>query len=367
MNTPPPELQPEPVAGEGGALSHARALIANPPSDGRVWFHVDALRQLIDEASAPATCAAKDARYTAGRETTAQLFAAAELDSDIASVFADGTSWDDADRALIAIKGRQNVLRVRDLLASRGMLTVGKPVVDAARTAPQAQREDAADAFLAEVAAELKRARAKFPGDRIMTIALAEEFGELCKAVLDESAENVRKEAVQTAVMACRVAIDGDGSVRDWRAQKGLDQIGDDTRVAPEVKAEPVGTVRDLLREGLDLAINGDADQDATWSSWMRDVRIALAAPASNDVLALVAAWMAVVREIGLAANCLYSTFPDANDHIVRAVKRLAEDAARWRTVIASLLQLHIEDEHGRALHQDALTAWVDAARKAQD
>lgn len=31
--------------------------------------------------------------------------------------------------------------------------------------------------FLAEVRAELQQARAKFPGDRIMTIALAEEFG----------------------------------------------------------------------------------------------------------------------------------------------------------------------------------------------
>lgn len=85
---------------------------------------------------------------------------------------------------------------------------------------------DPTDLFMEEVRAELKRARAKFPGDRIMTIALAEEFGELCKAVLDEDAAAVRKEAVQTAVMAARVAIDGDGSVREWRAAKGLDAIG---------------------------------------------------------------------------------------------------------------------------------------------
>lgn len=85
---------------------------------------------------------------------------------------------------------------------------------------------DPVDAFLAEVRAELTRARTKFPGDRIVTIALAEEFGELCKAILDEPAENVRKEAVQTAVMAARVVLDGDGSVREWRAAKGLDQIG---------------------------------------------------------------------------------------------------------------------------------------------
>ena len=85
---------------------------------------------------------------------------------------------------------------------------------------------DPVDEFLSEVRAELVRARTKFPGDRIMTVALAEEFGELCKAVLDEPTANVRKEAVQTAVMAARVVLDGDGSVREWRAAKGLDPIG---------------------------------------------------------------------------------------------------------------------------------------------
>lgn len=84
---------------------------------------------------------------------------------------------------------------------------------------------DDVETFLNEVRAELVRARSKFPGDRIMTIALAEAFGELCKAVLDEPAANVRKEAVQTAVMAARVVLDGDGSVTAWRAERGLDPL----------------------------------------------------------------------------------------------------------------------------------------------
>lgn len=96
-------------------------------------------------------------------------------------------------------------------------------------TAPVAQAQhsvpDDVETFLGEVRAELLRARSKFPGDRIMTIALAEEFGELCKAVLDEPAANVRKEAVQTAVMAARVVLDGDGSVTAWRAERGLDPL----------------------------------------------------------------------------------------------------------------------------------------------
>lgn len=85
-----------------------------------------------------------------------------------------------------------------------------------------ALQADTVEDFLDQVRAELTRARALFPGDRIMTLAMAEEFGELVKAVLDEPAANVRKEAVQTAAMAARVVLDGDVSVNDWRAAKGL-------------------------------------------------------------------------------------------------------------------------------------------------
>lgn len=82
------------------------------------------------------------------------------------------------------------------------------------------------DAFLAAVRAGLIRARSKFPGRKLMTVALAEEFGELCKAVLDEPSENIYREAVQTAVMAARVALDGDASTDAWRLTKGLDTTG---------------------------------------------------------------------------------------------------------------------------------------------
>ncbi|WP_345815333.1 Lar family restriction alleviation protein [Paraburkholderia sp. PREW-6R] len=94
-----------------------------------------------------------------------------------------------------------------------------------APTAEQDKRDAEVEQFLSEVRTELIRARSKFPGDRIMTIALAEEFGELCKAVLDESAANVRKEAIQTAVMCARVVLDGDGSVVAWREERGLDAL----------------------------------------------------------------------------------------------------------------------------------------------
>lgn len=85
---------------------------------------------------------------------------------------------------------------------------------------------DDVGAFLTEVRAEIESARAKFPDSRLTMIALAEEHGELAKAVLGEPAERVRAEAAQVASMAARVVLDGDRSVDCHRARHGLDEIG---------------------------------------------------------------------------------------------------------------------------------------------
>ncbi|MCR9139358.1 MAG: hypothetical protein NXI27_25385 [Alphaproteobacteria bacterium] len=81
------------------------------------------------------------------------------------------------------------------------------------------------DELLQEIKHELARARAKFPGDDVTMLALMEEVGELAKAAFEEPRTNVRAEAVQVAVMAMRVALDGDGTLTAWRKQKGLDPL----------------------------------------------------------------------------------------------------------------------------------------------
>jgi hypothetical protein len=76
-----------------------------------------------------------------------------------------------------------------------------------------------------DILAELVRARAKFPGKNVTFAALVEEVGELATAIFEESAERVRKEAVQVAVMAMRVVLDGDHAYEPWRWEKGLDPL----------------------------------------------------------------------------------------------------------------------------------------------
>jgi hypothetical protein len=76
-----------------------------------------------------------------------------------------------------------------------------------------------------DILEELERARAKFPGKNVTFAALVEEVGELATAVFEESADRVRKEAIQVAVMAMRMILDGDHCYEPWRAEKGLDPL----------------------------------------------------------------------------------------------------------------------------------------------
>lgn len=81
--------------------------------------------------------------------------------------------------------------------------------------------KDHMEELIREIRMELKRARAKFPSSDACVVALMEEVGELAKACLDESPERIREEAVQTAVMALRVVLDGDHTLDGYRTRVG--------------------------------------------------------------------------------------------------------------------------------------------------
>lgn len=87
---------------------------------------------------------------------------------------------------------------------------------------------DAETTLVREILDELARARTKFPGDNVATLALVEEVGELAKAAFEESRARVREEAIQVAVLAMRVVLDGDQTLTGWRKGKGLDALTDD-------------------------------------------------------------------------------------------------------------------------------------------
>lgn len=72
--------------------------------------------------------------------------------------------------------------------------------------------------FLEEVRQEVQRAQSKFPLPECSVAAMTEEAGELAQACLSKPwRKEVRKEAVQLACMAARVAIEGDPSLLKYR------------------------------------------------------------------------------------------------------------------------------------------------------
>jgi len=77
-------------------------------------------------------------------------------------------------------------------------------------------------AMATEIIEEVHRARKKFPSAEGSMCALTEEVGELAKATLDESPQRIRREAIQVAAMAVRVATEGDPSLDAIRCSHGV-------------------------------------------------------------------------------------------------------------------------------------------------
>jgi len=87
---------------------------------------------------------------------------------------------------------------------------------------------DTEAAFIADVLAEVARARGLFPGNSHRIAALVEELGEACQALLDfdqgmATPEDVLNELTQCAAMVVRLAMEGDASL-SWR----IEMVGGD-------------------------------------------------------------------------------------------------------------------------------------------
>lgn len=66
-----------------------------------------------------------------------------------------------------------------------------------------------------DLAAEVERARVKFPSGYDLNMALMEEVGELAAAQLQhESPQRIRREAIQVMAMAFRILDEGDATRR---------------------------------------------------------------------------------------------------------------------------------------------------------
>jgi hypothetical protein len=82
--------------------------------------------------------------------------------------------------------------------------------------------------IVADIEAELASARGKWPANSHLLAALTEEVGELAKALLHinfepgkEKHEDVYNEAVQVAVMAIRIATEGDSTLPAYDPESG--------------------------------------------------------------------------------------------------------------------------------------------------
>lgn len=88
---------------------------------------------------------------------------------------------------------------------------------------------------------ELPKARELFPDTEDTMHALTEEVGELAKALIQQKHEphkgvgcqDIFQEAIQVAVMAIRVAAEGDRNFPLYHPQKGLPQDDDDVSRTP--------------------------------------------------------------------------------------------------------------------------------------
>jgi hypothetical protein len=113
-------------------------------------------------------------------------------------------------------------------------------VIDSLFAQVDEEKSKAFASFMRDVIAEVARAMAIHPSVDVMGTAVGEEYGELCKALLDEPYANVYTEATQLAATCARIVVQGDRSHDLHRAIKGHDPLPGSPYVAgPDASKAP--------------------------------------------------------------------------------------------------------------------------------
>lgn len=81
------------------------------------------------------------------------------------------------------------------------------------------------EVFMSDVQKEIESARKKFPSTHCVSLAMMEEAGELVRAMLGQSDEEIYMESVQTVAMVFRMITEGDPSVAEYRHINNIKSI----------------------------------------------------------------------------------------------------------------------------------------------
>lgn len=104
-----------------------------------------------------------------------------------------------------------------EMVALEGALGDKQKEIDDLKDKVKVTKEEGT--FITDMIDEVAYSRTKFADPAGITVALAEETGEVAKAMLSESDQRVYAECIQVAATALRIALEGDPTLTELRKE----------------------------------------------------------------------------------------------------------------------------------------------------